>query len=279
VKHAARELFQLRSLQWVSLAATLWLCWHAEVYVGKYIGLGDSAWALPIAVDAYVVLALAVGRQVPAALLTLSVSAGGGDFLIGWESAPDDERLLRGSVAAVVGVLLVAVLWQCERLATIDRDERHALAAAEVRHAAELDELARAVETATGEAQRASAESLAQQETHTTELARLRGEMAVEREARERVDAELDELQRILDAGGRSDGSGGSATKTRKGAESPDLQPGDHAHLPAAKAAAARLAERREAVTRDALVTEMRAAGAGVGSARAGRLLAVVEVS
>jgi hypothetical protein len=284
LRRALAEVLQVRSLQWVSLAATLYLCFHAELQVGRWIGLGDSAWAIPVAVDCYVVLALAVERQAAPALLTLMVSAGGGDFLIGWKGAPTDaERLLRGSVAAAVGVGLVLVLWQCERLATHGAAERHALAAQAVRHAAELAGLR--TEHAAGLAglrgeiaqlREAHASQLATVQSGIAALQASEKQLAEDRDAHrkaadranlraEEALAELDELQRIVKARGI-------------GPQAPaGLADGDRAHLPNAKAAAAALVERGEAVTRDALIAEMKAAGKGVGTERAGRLLAAVR--
>jgi hypothetical protein len=145
LQRATLAVLQLRSLQWVSLGTTLYLLWHAEVYVGRWIGLGDSSWALPVAIDSYVVLALAVGRQVAPALLTLCASAGGGHFLIGWQNAANGaspaELWTRALAATAVGIGLVLVLWQCERLAAAGKVERDAVAAAELRHAAVVGQL------------------------------------------------------------------------------------------------------------------------------------------
>lgn len=227
-----RAVAQVRSLMWLSLAATLALGATAEAAVGQLAGLGDRAWLLPVSIDCYVVSAFATGgRDVRWALGVLAATIGGGHAYLAWHETAGDGRGERAILGLVVGLVVVLILWRVERAAVADAARRRA-----------------AVEA---ERQRAEAAAAAQ--------------LAAEAEARRKAEA----AARRGRGRTRASGSG----------EAPDLQPGDHDHLANAKAAAARLADREERVSRDALVREMRAAGQGVGPERAGRLLAAVRAS
>lgn len=125
----------------LSLAAVFVLGIHGEIVVGIFVGLGIFAYALPAAVDTYVVAAFRAGRDIAWALSLLAVTIGGGHYLIG-ATGGDVKRAVealgahgskqQGAMGASVGVVIVLVLWRVHVLSKgIKADEAAAVQAAE----------------------------------------------------------------------------------------------------------------------------------------------------
>lgn len=99
----------VRLLPWASLLATIALTASAEAAAGEALGLGPMAWVLPVAIDCYVIGAVAARRDLLPALLVLAGAVAAGH----WLTAPDAMRI----PSALLGPVLALVLWRVEVLA------------------------------------------------------------------------------------------------------------------------------------------------------------------
>ncbi|MBT0771778.1 hypothetical protein KIH74_22750 [Kineosporia sp. J2-2] len=182
----------------LSLTAVFVLGIHGEIVVGVFVGLALFAYALPLAIDTYVVAAFRAGRDIAWALSLLAVTIGGGHYLIG-ATGGDPKRAVKalgehgsvpqGAMGAAVGVVIVLVLWRVHVLSkAIKADE--AAAAQAVLNA----------ERAARDAEIAEQERLAALEHERVEhAARLRAEEAdrarAERREREQADRDREEAK------------------------------------------------------------------------------------
>jgi hypothetical protein len=125
ITDAVRELIAQRPLLWASRLATLGLGSHAEISVAESIHLGAWAWLLPVAIDTYAVSCFAA-RRASLALAVLALTYGGGIGWLCWSETQISGNVQLGSaiVGAVIGLILVIVLWHGESVVEDGKDER-----------------------------------------------------------------------------------------------------------------------------------------------------------
>ena len=231
----------------VALTSALALGSFAEWYLADLAGLGRLALLVPVMIDSAALVFFATGQYVGLMLGVLGIVTGGGHALHGWRSvpaaAPVAEHAVRAGLGAVVGLTVVGLLLCVERAAVAAHVRRDALADARAQRDAATAEL-------DAERQRLT--------TVSAELERTR------QRAAERPPAAVPPMP---------------ARPAEQAASRAMSQATDAAFLADAKAAAARVIDRNEPLTRDNLRDELKAAGVPVGNARAGRLLAIVRQS
>ncbi|GAB6901926.1 hypothetical protein [Kineosporia succinea] len=188
----------------VALIAIFTASIHAEIEAGKFVGLGDFAYALPFAIDSYVIASVMTRLDVGQAFAVMGVSVGGGHFLIGMKKGVE-----YGAAAAAIGILLTVVLWRVHTLMEKRKERRETAAAAvaaeeqkargaEIAERARLAQIARddAEHAARLEAERIEREEAARRARVQAELDRKEADARIARETREhtaRLAAEQEE--------------------------------------------------------------------------------------